>query len=57
MEVRSAMYGKDVPLYNYMYGLGGRDFDLKSVATVIEDLQKVAAGGTMPDVNLLGIRS
>jgi pyruvate ferredoxin oxidoreductase alpha subunit len=57
MEVRSAMYGKNVPLYNYMYGLGGRDFDLNSVATVIEDLQKVAAGGTMPDVNLLGIRS
>jgi len=57
MEIRSAMYGQQVPVHGYIYGLGGRDFDLKQVATVIEDLQKVAAGGEMNDVNLLGIRS
>ena len=57
MEVRSAMYGQNVPVHGYIYGLGGRDFDLKTVATVIEDLQKSAAGETMQDVSLLGIRS
>jgi len=57
MEVRSAMYGQNVPLHGYIYGLGGRDFDLKTVATVIEDLQKSAAGEKMQDVTLLGMRS
>ena len=44
-EVRSALYGHQVPLHGYIYGLGGRDFDLGQVATVIDNLQKVAAGG------------
>ncbi|MEN8006507.1 MAG: pyruvate ferredoxin oxidoreductase [Candidatus Krumholzibacteriota bacterium] len=57
MEIRSAMYGQQVPIHGYIYGLGGRDFDLQQVETVIEDLQKVAAGGAMNDINLLGIRS
>ncbi len=57
MEVRSAMYGQKVPVHGYIYGLGGRDFDLKQVATVIEDLQKVAAGNEMQEISLLGIRS
>jgi len=57
MEIRSAMYGQQVPIHGYIYGLGGRDFDLGQVATVIEDLQKVAAGGAVNDINLLGIRS
>jgi pyruvate ferredoxin oxidoreductase alpha subunit len=57
MEVRSAMYGMDVPMHGYIYGLGGRDFDLKQVATVIEDLKKAASGAEMQDVTLLGIRS
>jgi len=57
METRHAMYGLQVPVHSYIYGLGGRDFDLPQVATVIEDLQKVAAGNKMQDVNLLGIRS
>jgi len=57
MEIRSAMYGQQVPIHGYIYGLGGRDFDLQQVGTVIEDLQKVAAGGAVNDINLLGIRS
>ncbi len=55
-EVRSAMYGQKVPLHGYIYGLGGRDFDLGQVATVIENLKKAAAGGQVEDVNLLGVR-
>jgi len=57
MELRHAMYGQQVPIYSYIYGLGGRDFDLHQVETVIKYLQKVAAGGEMKDINLLGIRS
>jgi pyruvate ferredoxin oxidoreductase alpha subunit len=57
MEIRSAMYGLTVPLHGYIYGLGGRDFDLRQVATVIEDLKKVAAGNEIADINLLGARS
>ncbi len=57
METRHAMYGQQVPIHSYIYGLGGRDFDLHQVETVINDLQKVAAGGEMNDINLLGIRS
>jgi pyruvate ferredoxin oxidoreductase alpha subunit len=57
MEVRSAMYGQQVPVHGYIYGLGGRDFDLSQVETVIKDLQKVAAGGKINEINLLGIRS
>jgi pyruvate ferredoxin oxidoreductase alpha subunit len=56
-EIRSAMYGQQVPINGYLYGLGGRDFDLKQVATVIEDLQKVAAGKEIENIQLLGIRS
>jgi len=56
MEIRSAMYGLQVPVHGYIYGLGGRDFDLKQVATVLDNLKKVAAGGAIEDVNLLGVR-
>ena len=57
MEIRSAMYGQQVPVFNYIYGLGGRDFDLHQVETVIKDLQKVAAGEEPKEISLLGIRS
>ncbi len=36
--------------------LGGRDYDLKQVAEVIEKLQQIAAGEELQEVNLLGIR-
>jgi pyruvate ferredoxin oxidoreductase alpha subunit len=56
METRSAMYGLQVPVHGYIYGLGGRDFDLRQAAAVIDNLQKVAAGGAIADINLLGVR-
>jgi pyruvate ferredoxin oxidoreductase alpha subunit len=55
-DIRSAMYGQNVPIKDYIYGLGGRDFDLKQVAVVLDDLQKVASGGELKDINLLGVR-
>ena len=56
-EIRSAMYGQQVPIHGYLYGLGGRDFDLAQVATVIEDLKKVAQGDAIKGTKLLGVRS
>ncbi len=57
IEIRSAMYGQQVPVFNYIYGLGGRDFDMHQVETVINDLQKVASGEEPKQISLLGIRS
>ncbi len=58
-EIRSALYGRDggVPVHNWIYGLGGRDFTLNSAAEVIESLQKIAAGENLPVVNLLDCRA
>jgi len=58
-EIRSAMYGSTSPspIHNWLYGLGGRDFDLKQAAEVIDEMQKIAAGGDVPTHNLLGIRA
>ncbi len=58
-EIRSALYGVDnaPPLYNWIYGLGGRDCDMKQIASVFTQLEKVAAGGKLDKlVNLLGVR-
>jgi len=57
-EVRSALYQTEcrAPVINWIYGLGGRDFDLRQGATVIEAIDKVARGEEMDTVNLLGVR-
>ena len=49
-EVRSALYGtaNPVPVLNWIYGLGGRDFELGHAAEVIEALRKIAAGQELP---------
>ena len=43
-EIRSALYGtvNPVPVHNWLYGLGGRDFELGHAAEVIEALRKIA---------------
>ncbi|MDD5720437.1 MAG: pyruvate ferredoxin oxidoreductase [Candidatus Krumholzibacteria bacterium] len=58
-EIRSAAYGLPgaAPIHNWIYGLGGRDFELGHAAEVIEALQKIAAGGEQPIHNLLGCRA
>jgi len=58
-EIRSAMYGVNnpAPIHNWIYGLGGRDFELGHTAEVIDAMQKIVAGGDVPIHNLLGIRA
>jgi pyruvate ferredoxin oxidoreductase alpha subunit len=38
LETRSAMYGKDIPICNYIYGLGGRDFTPPMAESAFNDL-------------------
>ena len=59
MELRSALY--DVPgappVYNWIYGLGGRDCDLDQIGSVFGALDRVAKGGKLEKtVNFLGVR-
>lgn len=59
-EVRCALYGDGAGprprVFNWLYGLGGRDTDLRHVAEVIEHLGKAAAGEKLEPINLLGVR-
>ncbi len=57
-EVRSALYQADKhpPVLNWIYGLGGRDCDLRQIAEVVDGLDAVAKGRQLETVNLLGVR-
>jgi pyruvate ferredoxin oxidoreductase alpha subunit len=53
MELRSAMYGKNIPVYNYIYGLGGRDLFPSEVESAYNDLFE---GKTDTKMRYLGLR-
>jgi pyruvate ferredoxin oxidoreductase alpha subunit len=58
-EIRSALYNEAgaPPVYNWIYGLGGRDCDMKQISHVFTRLMEVADGGKPEKtVNLLGVR-
>lgn len=58
-EVRAAVYGESSapPVYNWIYGLGGRDCDTEQIKDVFDCLAKITGGGTPKEtVNLLGVR-
>jgi pyruvate ferredoxin oxidoreductase alpha subunit len=58
-EICCALYGVDnaPPLYNWIYGLGGRDCTMELISNVFADLLKVAGGDRLEKtVNLLGVR-
>lgn len=38
LETKSAMYGKTIPVYSYIYGLGGRDFVPAMAESAFKDL-------------------
>ena len=46
-DVTSSMYvnKKQVPMVNYVYGIGGRDTTEAQIESVYEDLQKIASSG------------
>ncbi|MFH1843137.1 MAG: pyruvate ferredoxin oxidoreductase [bacterium] len=57
-EIRSALYqsSQRPPVYNWIYGLGGRDTDLHQIAQVIDSLGEIANGKEMETLNVLGVR-
>ena len=57
-ELRSALYRKtDVPVVNYIYGLGGRDVPGTDVEKVYRDLESIAGSGKIDElVSYLGVR-
>ena len=58
-DVTSAMYvnKKQVPMVNYVYGIGGRDTKADDIEKVYEDLQKIAKTGRITEpYRYLGLR-
>ena len=58
-DVASCMYvnKKQVPMVNYIYGIGGRDTTAKDIESVFEDLQKIASGENVENpYRYLGVR-
>jgi pyruvate ferredoxin oxidoreductase alpha subunit len=58
LEVRAALYGwSQVPVKNYIYGLGGRDITEAHIETAFEEIKELASSGRSPDrIGLLGVR-
>jgi len=56
-EIKGALYGtgNDVPIKNYLLGIGGRDVRPKHVRAIFEDLFKVAENGVDEDVKWFGL--
>ena len=58
-DVASSMYvaGKNVPLVNYVYGIGGRDTTEKEISSVYDDLSIIAKDGKVENpYRYLGLR-
>jgi pyruvate ferredoxin oxidoreductase alpha subunit len=58
IEIRAALYdAANVPIKDFIYGLGGRDMAADYVAAAFEDIKDLAAGGKSSDeVGFLGLR-
>jgi pyruvate ferredoxin oxidoreductase alpha subunit len=58
IETRAALYDhKNVPVKNYIYGLGGRDMNTEHIETAFEELKDLAASGRSSDeIGFLGVR-
>ncbi|MFO8007135.1 MAG: transketolase C-terminal domain-containing protein [Candidatus Brocadiia bacterium] len=56
-EVRSAKYGDDQPMVDFIYGLGGRDLSLDDVTNVFHELAEAAETGRVePETRFVGVR-
>jgi len=59
IETRHALYGlgKNIPVTDYIFGIGGRDTGPDQIEKVFADLQDIAASGKAKQtVNYLGVR-
>ncbi len=57
-EVRSTLYGKtNIPVINYIYGLGGRDISIDMLKQVIDETNEIAKKGKTDRLfSYLGVR-
>lgn len=57
-EIRAALYNRaNVPISNYIYGLGGRDVGIEDISKVIDDLENIAKTGKVPEkATYIGVR-
>ncbi|UCF79790.1 MAG: pyruvate ferredoxin oxidoreductase [Candidatus Eiseniibacteriota bacterium] len=58
-EVRSACYGQglELPIVNYVYGLGGRDTTFEDIRRVYQEIEQMASSGKAPDdIRFLNVR-
>jgi len=56
LETKAALYGRQTPICDYIYGLGGRDISTDHIHSAFADLQHVVAEGPAKMVNFLGLR-
>ncbi len=56
-EIKGALYGTgvDIPIKNYLLGIGGRDIRTKHVRAVFEDIMKVAEQGLDQETKWFGL--
>lgn len=56
-EIRSVMYGSQIPILDFIYGLGGRDFTVTDAANIVEKLARVARDGRVDElISYYGVR-
>ena len=58
-EIRSACYGTglDIPIVNYIYGLGGRDTTFEEITRLYSEMGQVVSSGKRPDeIRFLNVR-
>jgi pyruvate/2-oxoacid:ferredoxin oxidoreductase alpha subunit len=51
MEVRSALYGANIPIINHLAGIGGRDVTEDQIRKMFEITQKAANGEKVNTIN------
>ena len=56
-EIRSALYGQDIPLKSYIYGLGGRDTYVSDMEEVFGTLSSMCKKGKSDEeIGYIGLR-
>jgi len=57
-EVKSALYGQtEIPVTNYIYGLGGRDISVDMLKQVVEETKEISKVGKVKELfTYLGVR-
>jgi len=49
-EIQSALYGENIPMLNFIAGIGGKDVTLPAIKDSIEKIKKAAKGEKVPEV-------